>query len=136
MVSIAEGMTDLSVSGAGLGVGVERLGLAISSPMTIITKTQLLFCSTCISTNYHKKLLFGPLMALDGFRDGNISVLVGQKQKREICQHYKVLVVIPSFFIKAIIRSQFLLFTTNTCKTTDIPIIPSCALCFMLITKC
>lgn len=30
---IAEGMTDLGVSGAGVGVGVERLGLAISSPV-------------------------------------------------------------------------------------------------------
>lgn len=35
-------MTYLGVSGTGLGVGVERLGLAISSPMRNISNTQLL----------------------------------------------------------------------------------------------
>lgn len=33
-------LTDLGVSGAGLGVGVERRGLAISSPVRNMLKTQ------------------------------------------------------------------------------------------------
>lgn len=60
MNNIAGRITDLGVSGAGVGVGVERLGLAISSPMKNITKTLALLrmCSNkllsqkiCIYTN-------------------------------------------------------------------------------------
>lgn len=41
-------MADLCVSGAGLGVGVERLGRAISSSVRNITKSHPLFSNICI----------------------------------------------------------------------------------------
>lgn len=57
LVSVAKTVTDLGVSGAGLGVGVERLGLAISSPTREIRKIS---CdSSLLRTKFYHKPIRG-----------------------------------------------------------------------------